>query len=285
MRRSCTESSRYRPPRFRTLAAARVFAATVGILNGVAPAIALDYDSALARSESAIGRSIADYALTDSSGRRLRMTDFRGKPLAVSFVYTGCGQICPTTTKFLDQAVRQAARDLGEDAFNVATIGFNLPFDNPAAMDHFAKQQGIDRANWKFLSPDSGSVERLTGDFGFAYAASVGGFDHVAQVTIVDPEGRIVRQLYGETFDPASLTAALRAAKTGAPIPLQDVRTLLDRVRILCSVYDPATGLYRLDYALFIEIFAGITVLGAVAHYLLREWRRQRRPPRPSTIA
>ena len=278
MRRSCTESTRHGQPRSRALAAARLLAAALAILS-VAPALALDYDSALARSEAAIGRDVADYALTDSGGRRVRMTDFRGKPLAVSFVYTGCGQICPTTTKFLDQAVRQAARDLGDDAFNVATIGFNLPFDNPAAMDHFAKQQGIARANWKFLSPDSGSVERLTGDFGFAYAANAGGFDHVAQVTIVDPDGRIVRQLYGETFDPASLTAALRAAATGTPLPLQEVRTVLDRVRILCSVYDPATGLYRLDYALFIEIFAGITVLGAVAHYLLREWRRQRRRP------
>jgi protein SCO1/2 len=259
--------------------------AAVILLAASAAAIALDYSTSLAQSEAAVGRSIADYALTDSSGRRVRMTDFRGKPLAVSFVYTGCGQVCPTTTKFLDQAVRHAARELGDDAFNVATIGFNLPFDNPAAMDHFAKQQGIDRANWKFVSPDAGSVERLTRDFGFTYAASVGGFDHVTQVTIVDPDGRIVRQLYGETFDPAALTAALRAAATGTQLPLQDVRTLLDRVRILCSVYDPATGQYRLDYALFIEIFAGITVLGAVAHYLLREWRRQRRPARHRSIA
>jgi hypothetical protein len=138
--------------------------------------------------------------------------------------------------------VRQAARELGDDAFNVATIGFNLPFDNPAAMDHFAKQQGIDRANWKFLSPDSGSVERLTGDFGFAYAANAGGFDHVAQVTIVDP-------------DAVRATALRRDVRSGiADLPhcarrrrvrrclCRMSRTLLDRVRILCSVYDPATA-------------------------------------------
>jgi protein SCO1/2 len=284
MRRSCTDSRHAPQPTHFVAGALRACAAAIVLAAG-APAIALDFDSAFAQSQAAVGRTVADYALTDSNGRRVRMTDFRGKPLAVSFVYTGCGQVCPTTTRFLDQAVRNAARELGDDAFNVATIGFNLPFDNPAAMEHFAKQQGIVRANWKFLSPDSGSVERLTKDFGFTYAASVGGFDHVAQVTIVDPEGRIVRQLYGETFDPASLTAALRAAATGTPLPLQDVRTLFDRVRILCSVYDPATGQYRLDYALFIEIFAGITVLGAVAHYLLREWRRQRRPARHRSIA
>ena len=284
MRRSCTEPrGTPQPPRFvvdvlRAVAAAMFFAAG-------AQAAALDYDNALAQSQAAIGRQIDDYALTDAEGRRVRISDFRDKPLLVSFVYTGCSQVCPTTTRFLDEAVRQAARDLGDGAFNVATIGFNLPFDNPAAMKQFAKQQGIDRANWKFLSPDSGSVEKLTGDLGFAYAATAGGFDHVAQITVIDPGGRVVRQLYGESFEPVLLTAAVREAATGAPVPMQDLRTLLDRVRVLCSVYDPATGKYRLDYALFVEIFAGITVLGAVAHYLLREWRRHRRPTRHRSVA
>ena len=285
MRRFSTELRRAASLRRAFVHALPAFAAALLLAATCAPASALEYDSALAQSKAAIGRQLDDYALTDADGRRVRLADFRDKPLLVSFVYTGCSQVCPTTTRFLDQAVRAAARDLGDGAFNVATIGFNLPFDNPAAMKHFAKQQGIDRTNWKFLSPDPGSVERLTGDFGFAYAASTGGFDHVAQVSVVDANGRIVRQLYGESFDPALLTAALRSAASGAPVQLQDLRTLLDRVRVLCSVYDPASGKYRLDYTLFVEIFAGITVLGAVAHYLLREWRRQRRPAQHRSIA
>src|SRR4029079_5797696 len=88
MRRFCTEkSTRRRPWRLR-LAALRVLAATHTILGGVAPAIALDYDGALARSEAAVGRSVTDYALTDSGGRRVRMTDFRGKALPVRCVST-----------------------------------------------------------------------------------------------------------------------------------------------------------------------------------------------------
>ena len=62
----------------------------------------------------------------------------------------------------------------------------------------------------------------------------------------------------------------------GAPAPVSNMSELIERVRILCTVYDPLTGRYRLDYALFIELFAGLTVLGATAHYLVREWRRQR---------
>ena len=259
------------------LEALRALIALAGIGGSIAPAVALDYDAAMKASQAAVGRVVGDYALTDSDGRRVRMADFRGKPLLVSFVYTGCSQACPTTTKFLDQAVRQAATSLGDDAFNVVTIGFNLPFDNPAAMRQFAKQQGIDRAHWRFLSPDPGHALPLTDTFGFAHDASASGFDHIAQLTLVDANGRIARQLYGDTFEPALLTASLREALTGAPAPAQSLQRLVDRVRVLCSVYDPLTGKYRLDYGLFIEIFAGLSVLGAIVHYLSREWRRQRR--------
>ena len=73
------------------------------------------------------------------------------------------------------------------------------------------------------------------------------------------------------------VVSAVRGATLGAPLAPQDLSDLVSRVRILCTVYDPRTGTYRLDYSLFIEIFAGLTVLGATSTYLAREWRRQRR--------
>ena len=258
----------------------------IGFAAGAAaPAGALDYDAAMKQSQAAIGRTPDDYALTDGDGRRVRLSEFRGKPLLVSFIYTGCSQVCPATTKFLDKAVQQASGELGAGTFNVASIGFNLPFDNPAAMRQFAKQQGIDRAGWRCLSPDAGGVSRLSSDFGCAFDASASGFDHIAQLTLVDARGRIARQIYGDTFDPSLLTDALRRTAAGETEPTYDVQRLRDRVRVICSVYDPVSGKYRIDYALFIEIFAGLTVLGAIAHYLLREWRRQRRTVTRRSIA
>ena len=50
----------------------------------------------------------------------------------------------------------------------------------------------------------------------------------------------------------------------------------LGRARLLCTVYDPRAGKYRLNYGLFIEIAVGLSVLGAIAFYLTAEWRRQR---------
>jgi protein SCO1/2 len=237
----------------------------------------LDLDRALRTSQAVVGKPIGDHALTDSSGRRVRLADYRGKPLLVDFVYTGCTQVCPTTTRFLARALREAQSVLGADGFNAVTIGFNLPFDDPQAMRTFARANGADLAHWAFLSPDAGDVPALTGDFGFVYAPTAGGFDHLSQVTIVDASGRIYRQVYGESFALPMLIGPLRELVAGSPPSTQTLPALLERVRILCTVYDPLSGRYRLDYGLLIELFAGLSILGSVAWYLSREWLRQRR--------
>ena len=86
-------------------------------------------------------------------------------------------------------------------------------------MRAFARQQGIDRRDWHFLSPEAGVVEGVTRDLGFSYAASAGGFDHLTQVTLLDADGRVAAQVYGENFDVPMLVGPLKALLTNAPLP------------------------------------------------------------------
>ena len=74
------------------------------------------------------------------------------------------------------------------------------------------------------------------------------------------------------------LVRPLRALALGEPMPEASFSATVDRVRLLCTVYDPLTGKYRLDYRLFIELGVGLLVLGATLVFLLREYRRSRRP-------
>jgi protein SCO1/2 len=48
---------------------------------------------------------------------------------------------------------------------------------------------------------------------------------------------------------------------------------LIDRVRILCSVYDPKSGTYRADYTLYFMIAGGATFFIAMLWFALSEWR------------
>jgi protein SCO1/2 len=244
--------------------------------QGLPAGTPLDPKDALARSQAAIGREVGDYALLDRHGRRVRLADYRGKPLLISFVYTGCFQVCPTSTKFLGRAVEEAQRVLSTTAFRVVTVGFNLPFDTPEAMRDFQQRQAIDRPNWEFLAADAATLEGLARDVGFVWVPTAAGFDHLTQVTIVDGRGRVFAQVYGAAFDVPMLIAPLRALVVGTPAPAQDFAGFLERVRILCTVYDPQSGKYRLNFGVFIEVFAGLSMLGATAWYLTAEWRRQR---------
>lgn len=237
----------------------------------------LDMDQALRVSQAALGRQVGDHAFFDREGRRVRLAGYRGKPLVVNFVYTGCSQVCPTATRFLAEAINNAQQALGPGKFSTVTIGFNVPFDTPLAMKNFAARHGLSQPDWEFLSPDRETVAALTTDFGFSYAYTAGGFDHLTQVTLVDPRGRIVRQIYGDSFELPILVEPLKQLVAGQPTLADSAVQALDKIRILCTIYDPALGRYRLNYGLFIAIFVGLSVLGSTGYVVFYEWRRGRR--------
>ena len=224
----------------------------------------LDNETAYRISQQAIGKPVGDHVLLDRQGRPRRLADYRGKPLLVNFVYTACFHVCPTTTRNLQKAVQNTIAVLGTDRFNIVSIGFNQPFDSPEAMKAFATQYGIHLPNWEFLSPAPAIVDDVTRNFGFSYIATTAGFDHLNQISFVDAEGRIVRQVYGESFTAEDIAEPLKRMVTGAPLPPQTgtFEELADRLRIICSVYDPLTGRYRTNYALYFEIAGFISFLG-----------------------
>jgi protein SCO1/2 len=259
-------------------------AATPGAAVAPMLAPALDQTAALRGSQAAVGRTIGDYTLQDREGRAVRLSSYRGKPLLVSFIYTGCFQVCPTTTKALQQAVSVARDALGDAKFSVISIGFNQPADSPQALKSFAAQYGINAPNWEFLSPSAAIVPDLARDFGFAYIATAAGFDHLLQISVVDAGGRIYRQVYGEDYSADYLTEPLRQLITGTPVAdTTSLTAILERVRILCSIYDPRTGKYRVSYAIVLEIAGGATFLLWIIWFFLSEWSARRRRARRSS--
>ncbi len=153
-------------------------------------------------------------------------------------------------------------------------------------MKAFALQQRITAPNWNFLSPHSASVAALTRDFGFEYRPTQAGFDHLLQVSIVDTEGRLVAQVYGDDFSADRLGEPLRLLLRNQPLPPRlGLADIVERVRLLCSVYDPATGTYRVSYALAIEIAGGITFAIAMLWFFALEWRDRRRAHRAQRAA
>lgn len=242
-----------------------------------AGAQAFDEKAALQDSQAAIGRMPGNYSFLDSQNREVRLADLRGKPLVVNFVYTGCIQACPAATQFLAGAVRQAERSLGPGSFRVATIGFNVPFDSPTAMRDFARKFGVDSRDWLFLTPRAETRDRLLADFGFRAEPTAAGFDHLLQVTVVDAQGRIYRQVYGEAFDSPLFAGPLLELVRNQPVERSSLGAAWDKLKILCTIYDPSAGRYRVSYAILIELLAGASVVFGVVLFVSLEWRKRRK--------
>lgn len=237
-----------------------------------------DADAALATSQAAIGNPLGNYALFDTSNRRVDLRSYAGKPMIISMIFTSCHHICPMTTKNLDIATSAAREALGEDSFEIFTIGFDAARDSPDAMRAFANEQGIDYSSgWTFLSGSREAIDALSADLGFQYYPSPRGFDHINQVTIVDRDGIVYRQVYGMKFELPWLVEPLKQVVLNRPESQGHViASLVDRVRLFCTVYNPATGRYEFDNSLFFQIAAGFIVIIAVLVYLWRGFRTPR---------
>ncbi len=255
------------------------------LLNPELTLTSLDEKTAFELSQSVIGKNVENFALLDRQGNPVELKRFRGKPLLVSFVYTACFQICPTTTRNLQKAVEETVSVMGPERFNIITIGFNQPFDSPQAMKDFAKRYGLDLPNWEFLSPAQTIVNDVTRSFGFSFVATPAGFDHLNQITMVDAEGVIVRQVYGEKFTPKDLAEPLKLLITGSAIPPEanTITELMERVRILCSVYDPVTGRYRTNYSVYFMAAGFVTFLIFLGFLVRQMWRSRARGIPPQT--
>lgn len=240
----------------------------------------LDAAVALERSEAAIGQMFGGHRLIETGGLPFTTDVFRGKPLVVSLVYTSCSSVCPTSTQNLKNAVARARKALGADAFSVLTIGFDTSNDTPGRMAAFAADQDIDGDRfWRVASGESSNLDALVKAVGFSYSGVAGGFEHVAQATIIDAEGRIYRQVYGDDFPIQMLVEPLKALVFGVTTRSFTAGGLVDRIRFLCTVYDPRSGRYRTDYAIFIGIFFGGLSLVLMGWVILRMWGGRRRLP------
>ena len=235
-------------------------------------------EEALALSQAAIGRELLELEFTNTSGQRVKLTEYAGKPVLISLIFTSCHHVCPTLTRHLKTAVDAAREALGQDSFTVVTIGFDTPNDSIDRMRDFASKQGIDDPDWDFLSSSADNIAKLTENVGFVYFPSPSGFDHMTQLTIVDRDGIINTQVYGGAFELPWLVEPLKDLVLNRPQSEHDfLSRMVDKVNLFCTVYDPNTGRYRYDYSLFVQIGIGGLAILSIFAYLLVETRRSRR--------
>jgi protein SCO1/2 len=245
-----------------------------GLSVPAAAAQEYDRDAALATSQGALGTFLGNHTFRDTAGQSFKLESLRGKPLVVSLIYTSCHHVCPMITANIEKNVEIAQEALGEDTFSVVTIGFDWQVDTPERMRMYASAKGIDVPGWFFLSGDETSIAAISEDVGFQFFPAPKGFDHLSQTTIIDADGKVYRQVYGQDFKTQLFVEPLKELVFDTPRDASLVDHWVDTFKLFCTVYDPNTGRYAFDYSIFTMIVVGVLCLGAILTFLVSEWRR-----------
>jgi protein SCO1/2 len=262
-------------PNFRWPALVGLFLSTnIAIAATDSDFLRFSHDESLAYSQAAIGTALQGIELIKTDGTPVSFKDYRGKPLVISMIFSSCHHVCPSTTQYLQQVVNKARSVLDEDSFQVLTIGFDTANDSPERMAQFRTSTGVTTGNWDFLSADADNMDTLVRQLGFIYTPSPRGFDHLVQASIVDADGVIYRQVYGMSFPTPQLIEPLKQLVFGEPRSQSSLDYLSKRIRLFCTVYDPATDTYHVDISVFIGTFVGMIVSLVFGRVLYKEWRR-----------
>jgi len=163
---------------------------------------------------TAVGDAIPDFTLTDQTGGAVRLSQFAGEPVAVTFLYTRCpvATACPmTTAKFSKLDAMLKEKGFGE----LLTITVDPEHDTPAVLADYAKRAGADPKRWRFLTGNPKAVADVAERFGVLYYPDHGQIVHAQAVAVVDPRGRLANIYYGEGWEPEHIFRDMEKARKG----------------------------------------------------------------------
>ncbi|HEY9282711.1 MAG TPA: SCO family protein [Pyrinomonadaceae bacterium] len=174
--------------------------------------------------EPAVGDQVPDFSLVDQGGRRLSLADYRGRPLALTFIYTRCPlpDYCPLMSENFAAVNRELAKDsaLGAKA-RLLSVSVDPEYDTPKVLRsygaaHTGEYAGERFERWQFATGDASEVRRLAGSFGLSYARDKDQIIHSLRTAVVGADGRIYKLYRGNEWKPAELLADLRTLAAGA---------------------------------------------------------------------
>ena len=100
-------------------------------------------------------RQLADFSLTDSTGRAVTREDMDGKILAVSFLFTGCGLTCPEVSQRMADIQRLTTN---QPDVRLVSLTVDPRSDTPPVLAKWGARYGADTNRWLLLTGGQGGT-------------------------------------------------------------------------------------------------------------------------------
>lgn len=146
------------------------------------------------------GARVPDIPLTNQDGRKIRLSDFAGKAVLVTFIYTRCPM--PTFCPRLSSQFARIHNELKKNPVDygmtqLLTISFDPKYDTPSVLRKYGlayldgDESGF--SHWDFASSDPGDLQHLAQAFGLEYEEQGGQISHTMSIVLISPNGTVAR--------------------------------------------------------------------------------------------
>lgn len=150
-----------------------------------------------AEGKVAVGEPMPDFTLTDQDGHEVTLSEFRGRIVAVDFIYTCCPlpDVCPRLSANFARLQKRFGGKM-----ELLSITLDPQYDTPAVLADYAHRWRADTVTWRFLTGSEEEIRKIAGHFGVVFWAEEGAITHTASTAIIDREGKLAAMVEGSSF-------------------------------------------------------------------------------------
>ena len=153
-----------------------------------------------------VGQPVPDFTLVNQANQKVSLSQFRGKVVALTFIYTSCPlpQFCLRSANNFGVLQRRFPQELGQDLI-LLTVSFDPLRDRPEVLAQYASQWKADPRTWAFLTGEASDVKHVCQMFGLDFFPNEGSFDHLLRTALIDRQGNLLANLEGNQFNATQL--------------------------------------------------------------------------------
>jgi protein SCO1/2 len=158
-----------------------------------------------------IGEIVPDFALRDQRNRKVRLSEFRGRMVAIDFIYTRCPlpDVCPRLSANFARLQKRFGKRVA-----LLSITIDPEFDTPEVLADYSRRWGANPDNWLFLTGSSDEIRKVAENFGLVYWAEEGMITHTAATGIIDSTGKLEALLEGSSYTSQQLMDLVQTSLT-----------------------------------------------------------------------
>ena len=172
------------------------------------------------------GDVIPDFTLENQDGKPIHLRQYRGKALALTFVYTRCRQPDQCTLMSNNFAAVDLELQKQPDLYaktHLLTVSFDPEYDTPKVMrsygaSHTGRYSEEKFEHWEFTTGSADEVKRIAEYFGLRYFkdSSTGEEQvmHSLRTAVIDANGKLVKLYRGNEWKPLELADDLKSLAT-----------------------------------------------------------------------